>query len=239
MDLAFGPFSSLLTTPVGVGRGAGTATRWSRARAERRRCSRARPTMADHNVFDVSLPIADEMVPFVNWIASLPASQRPKTAAYPMADDPFADPPVQLAQQMLQALGVKTVYSKIFPEEVADYKAPADQVAAHRRADRGARLHRRADRVARSCRRSSSSTTTRRCSSPRRARTRAPRSPPRWAKGNADRDDGARRLVPRVRQRGEPGDGQGVRRQVRRHRVRRQRRRGRGLLGRPGDGRRR
>jgi len=31
---------------------------------------------------------------------------------------------------MLSALGVKTVYSKIFPEEVADYKAPADQVAA-------------------------------------------------------------------------------------------------------------
>jgi hypothetical protein len=78
---------------------------------------------ADHNVFDVSLPIADEMVPFVNYIASLPASQRPKTAAYPMADDPFATPPVRLAQQMLQKLGVKTVYSKIFPEEVADYKA--------------------------------------------------------------------------------------------------------------------
>jgi branched-chain amino acid transport system substrate-binding protein len=70
------------------------------------------------------------MLPFVSWIASMPASQRPKTAAYPMADDPFADPPVQLAQQKLQALGVKTVYSKIFPEEVADYKAPADQVAA-------------------------------------------------------------------------------------------------------------
>ncbi|MGH3181442.1 MAG: ABC transporter substrate-binding protein, partial [Streptosporangiaceae bacterium] len=83
-----------------------------------------------HNVFDVSLPIEDEMLPFVSWIASMPASQRPKTAAYPMADDPFADPPVQLAQQKLQALGVKTVYSKIFPEEVADYKAPADQVAA-------------------------------------------------------------------------------------------------------------
>jgi branched-chain amino acid transport system substrate-binding protein len=85
---------------------------------------------ADHNVFDVSLPIKDELIPFVNYIASLPASQRPTTAAYPMADDPFADPPVQLAQSMLQALGVKTVYSKIFPAEVAAYKAPADQVAA-------------------------------------------------------------------------------------------------------------
>jgi branched-chain amino acid transport system substrate-binding protein len=85
---------------------------------------------ADHNVFDVSLPIADEMLPFVNWIASLPAGERPKTAAYPMAQDPFADPPVQLAQTELQKLGVRTVYSKVFPEEVASYKGPADRVAA-------------------------------------------------------------------------------------------------------------
>ena len=81
-------------------------------------------------MFDVSLPIKDEMVPFANYIAGLPPSQRPKTAAYPMADDPFAVPPVQVVQTMLQNLGVKTVYSKIFPEEAADYKAPADQVAA-------------------------------------------------------------------------------------------------------------
>ena len=83
-----------------------------------------------HNIFDVSLPIEDELIPFVNWVASLPPGQRPKTAAYPMADDPFADPPVQLAQQRLKALGVKTVYSKIFPAENASYKPAADQVAA-------------------------------------------------------------------------------------------------------------
>jgi branched-chain amino acid transport system substrate-binding protein len=129
VNLAFGPFSSLLTTPA-----SSVAARYGYAFVEG---AGGAPTvfnspanLADHNVFDVSLPIRDEMVPFVNYIASLPASQRPKTAAYPMADDPFADPPVQLAQQMLQALGVKTVYSKIFPEEAADYKAPADDVAA-------------------------------------------------------------------------------------------------------------
>ena len=128
VTLAFGPFSSLLTTPA-----TSVAARYGYAFVEG---AGGAPTVfdspanaADHNVFDVSLPIKDEMVPFVNWIKSLPASQRPTTAAYPMADDPFADPPVQLAQQMLQALGVKTVYSKIFPEEAADYKAPADQVA--------------------------------------------------------------------------------------------------------------
>jgi branched-chain amino acid transport system substrate-binding protein len=85
---------------------------------------------ADHNVFDVSLPVADELMPFVNYIASLPASQRPKTAAYPMAQDPFADPPTQLAQQKLSALGVKTVYSNIFPAEPSSYTPQADQVAS-------------------------------------------------------------------------------------------------------------
>jgi branched-chain amino acid transport system substrate-binding protein len=128
VDLAFGPFSSLLTTPS-----ASVAARYGYALVEGAGGAPsvfASPANASaHNVFDVSLPIEDEMVPFVNWIASLPASQRPKTAAYPMADDPFADPPVQLAQQKLQALGVKTVYSKVFPAEVAAYKPQADQVA--------------------------------------------------------------------------------------------------------------
>jgi branched-chain amino acid transport system substrate-binding protein len=82
------------------------------------------------NVFDVSLPVANELNPLVDWIKSLPVSQRPATAAYPMADDPFATPQVQNAQGQLQPLGIKTVYSKIFPEEVPDYKPNADLVAA-------------------------------------------------------------------------------------------------------------
>jgi len=129
VDLAFGPFSSLLTTPS-----ASVAARYGYALVEG---AGGAPSVfaspanqSAHNIFDVSLPIEDEMIPFVNWVASLPPGQRPKTAAYPMADDPFADPPVQLAQQKLQALGVKTVYSKIFPAENASYKPAADQVAA-------------------------------------------------------------------------------------------------------------
>jgi branched-chain amino acid transport system substrate-binding protein len=129
VDLAFGPFSSLLTTPS-----ASVAAHYGYALVEGAGGAPAvfssPANLAAHNVFDVSLPIKDEMKPFVAWIASMPASQRPKTAAYPMANDPFAIPPVQQAQAQLQALGVKTVYSQIFPEEVADYKAPADQVAA-------------------------------------------------------------------------------------------------------------
>ena len=129
VDLAFGPFSSLLTTPS-----ASVAAHYDYALVEGAGGApsvfESPANVAAHNVFDVSLPIEDEMIPFVNWVASLPPNERPKTAAYPMADDPFADPPVQLAQQKLQALGVKTVYSKIFPAESASYKPAADQVAA-------------------------------------------------------------------------------------------------------------
>jgi branched-chain amino acid transport system substrate-binding protein len=129
VNLTFGPFSSLLTTPAsavaarngfafleGAGGAPSVFTTPSNEQA--------------HNVFDVSLPIQDEMVPFTNWIKSLPASQRPKSAAYPMAQDPFADPPVQLTQQTLAAAGVKTAYSKIFPAEVPDYTPAANNVAS-------------------------------------------------------------------------------------------------------------
>ena len=114
VDLTFGPFSSLLTAPAST-----VAARYGMAFVEG---AGGAPSVfdtpsnqADHNVFDVSLPVADELVPFVNYIASLPPSRRPKTAAYPMAQDPFADPPVQLAQTLLSKLGVKTVYSKHLP----------------------------------------------------------------------------------------------------------------------------
>jgi branched-chain amino acid transport system substrate-binding protein len=130
VDVAFGPFSSLLTGPASaVAAGYGMAFVEGAGGAPS--VFDTPSNQADHNVFDVSLPIADELVPFVKWIGSLPASERPKTAAYPMAQDPFADPPVQLAETLLTNLGITPVYTDPpFPEEVQDYKAPADQVAA-------------------------------------------------------------------------------------------------------------
>ena len=128
VDLAFGPFSSLLTGPASA-----VAARYGMAFVEGAGGAPAvfdtPSNQADHDTFDVSLPIADEMVPFVNYIASLPPSERPKTAAYPMAQDPFADPPVQLAETLLTQLGVKAIYTNIFPEDPTQYKAPAQQVA--------------------------------------------------------------------------------------------------------------
>jgi branched-chain amino acid transport system substrate-binding protein len=128
VQLTFGPFSSLLTGPASA-----VAARSGYAFIEGAGGAPAvfqtPQNQADHIIFDVSLPVADSLMPFVNYVASLPAAQRPKTAAYPMADDPFADPPVQLAQQKLEALGVKTVYSKIFPAEPSSYTPQADTVA--------------------------------------------------------------------------------------------------------------
>ena len=129
VNLTLGPVTSLLTAPAStlaarygyaMVNGAGSTDNVFNLPANK----------AVHNVFSPSLPVDNYMVPFVNWIKSLPSSQRPKTAAYPMANDPFADPPVQTAQKLLEAAGVKTVYSKIFPAEVSSYKPAADQVAA-------------------------------------------------------------------------------------------------------------
>jgi branched-chain amino acid transport system substrate-binding protein len=122
--LTFGPFSTLLTAPS-----AEVAHRYGYAFVEGAGGGQLVFGEKLPNVFDVSLPVAHELDPFTNWLTSLPAGQRPTTAAYPMADDPFATPQVQLAQSLLQPAGVSTVYSKIFPEEVPDYLPNAVLVA--------------------------------------------------------------------------------------------------------------
>jgi branched-chain amino acid transport system substrate-binding protein len=121
----FGPFSTLLTASAAT-----VAARYHYAFIEGAGGGPLVFSLKLPNLFAVSPVIIDQLIPFANWVASLPASQRPKTAAYPMVTDPFAVPMVQTAQAILQKAGVKTVYSKIFPAENPAYKAGADQVAA-------------------------------------------------------------------------------------------------------------
>src|SRR5499427_9230354 len=120
----FGPFSTLLTAPA-----AQVAARYHYSFIEGAGGGPLVFSLKLPNLFAVSPVVADQLIPFANWVASLPAGQRPKTAAYPMVDDPFAVPMVQNAQAILQKAGVKTVYSKVFPAENPAYKAGADQVA--------------------------------------------------------------------------------------------------------------
>ncbi|MFI5889898.1 amino acid ABC transporter substrate-binding protein [Actinoplanes sp. NPDC051513] len=67
---------------------------------------------------------------FVEWIKSLPADQRPATAAYPTQDDPFAAPVIESMQKQLEALGVKTVYSSTYPADTTNFQSIASQLAA-------------------------------------------------------------------------------------------------------------
>jgi branched-chain amino acid transport system substrate-binding protein len=57
-------------------------------------------------------------------------AERPKTAAYATVNDPFTQPQIPVAQKILEAAGVKTVLSKVFPAEVTDYTPIASQVAS-------------------------------------------------------------------------------------------------------------
>ncbi len=129
VDMLFGPFSSLITGPTAT-----VAARYGFAMIEGAGGAPAvfdtPSNQAKHNVFDVSYPIVAQFDPIVTWIKSLPSSQRPKTAAYPIIDNPFTIPPEQRTQKALQTLGVKTVYSKVLPAELPNAKSVADQVAA-------------------------------------------------------------------------------------------------------------
>src|SRR5215469_11308875 len=123
--LVFGPFSTLLTVPASK-----VVNRYGYAFVEGAGGAPAAFGNGLHNIFDVSLPVVDNLVPFAKWIASLPASERPKTAAYATSDDPFTQPQIPLAQQIMQAAGIKTVYNKVFPAEVTDYAPIAGAVAS-------------------------------------------------------------------------------------------------------------
>ena len=116
VDLVFGPFSTLLTAPS-----ARVASRYGYSFLEPAGGGQLVFDQKLHNVFFVQpAPTVNCGDPFVDYLSTLPASQRPKTAAYPTLDDPFATPIVERARAKLEALGVKTVYSQVYPAETAD-----------------------------------------------------------------------------------------------------------------------
>ncbi|RZI88054.1 MAG: ABC transporter substrate-binding protein, partial [Microbacterium sp.] len=58
---------------------------------------------------------------FAEWVAALPEDQRPKTAAYPSLDDPFAGPVVEGAEKILSAAGIETVYKDVYPATTKNF----------------------------------------------------------------------------------------------------------------------
>lgn len=125
VHLVFGPFSSLLTLPA-----AKAVSRYGYAMVEGAGGAPSVFQAGLHNVFDVALPVANSLVPFANWVSSLPKGQRPTTVAYVTSNDPFTQPQIPVAQKIMGPAGIKTVYNKVFPAEVTDFTPIADAVAA-------------------------------------------------------------------------------------------------------------
>lgn len=116
VDLVFGPFSTLLTAPA-----AKIADRYGYAFPEPAGGGPSVFAEKLHNVFFIQrAPVVACGDPFINWLKTLPPGQRPKTAAYPTLDDPFAGPIVDRARKQLEAMGVKTVFKTVYPPETTD-----------------------------------------------------------------------------------------------------------------------
>jgi branched-chain amino acid transport system substrate-binding protein len=62
---------------------------------------------------------------FAEWVLALPEDQRPKTAAYPMLDDPFAAPVASGIEEILSAAGIETVYKDTYPVTTKNFDAIA------------------------------------------------------------------------------------------------------------------
>ena len=67
---------------------------------------------------------------FADYIAGLPADQRPKTAAYPTIDDPFAAPAVDGIREILEEAGVETVYQETYAIDTRNFDTIANAMKA-------------------------------------------------------------------------------------------------------------
>jgi branched-chain amino acid transport system substrate-binding protein len=122
--LVFGPFSSLLTIPAST-----VTNRFGYAFPEPAGGGPSVFTRGINSLFFVQpAAVEDNLVSFTQWVLSLPASQRPTTAAYSTEDDPFTQPQVDRARALLEAAGVKTLSYKVYPAEATDWTPLAQQV---------------------------------------------------------------------------------------------------------------
>jgi branched-chain amino acid transport system substrate-binding protein len=126
VDLLLGTFSSLLNLPAS-------------AVAERNQMLYVEPAGGSPEMFSrgfkylffAQQATAEHQADlFSQWAAGLPADQKPKTAAYVSADDPFGGPVADGIKSQLEGAGVQTVYSKVYPPETTNFDAIASAVAS-------------------------------------------------------------------------------------------------------------
>jgi len=110
VDLVLGTFSSLLNLPAS-------------AVAERNRMLFVEPAGGAPELFDRGFKFlffaqqatADKQGEvWAKYVTELPEDQRPKTAAYPTLDDPFAQPTSEGIEAIFKKAGIKTVYRETY-----------------------------------------------------------------------------------------------------------------------------
>lgn len=110
VDLLLGTFSSLLNLPAS-------------AVAERNRMLYVEPAGGAPELFErdfkylffAQQATADKQgAVWAKYVTELPGDQRPKTAAYPTLDDPFAQPTSEGIEEIFKAAGIKTVYRETY-----------------------------------------------------------------------------------------------------------------------------
>ncbi len=128
VDLLLGTFSSLLNLPAS-------------SVAEKNRMLYVEPAGGSPDMFSrgykylffAQQATADKQgLTFADWVKNLPPDQRPKTAAYPTLDDPFAAPNVDGIREVLEAAGIKTVYKTTYAIDTKNFDSI---VAAMKSAD--------------------------------------------------------------------------------------------------------
>ena len=117
VDLLLGTFSSLLNLPAS-------------AVAERNQMVYVEPAGGSPEMFSrgfkylffAQQATADKQGKvFAEWLTKLPEDQRPKTAAYPVLDDPFAAPTANGIKKILEAAGIKTVYEQTYAIDTKNF----------------------------------------------------------------------------------------------------------------------
>src|SRR3954470_12694503 len=117
VDLLLGTFSSLLNLPAS-------------SVAERNQMLYVEPAGGSPDMFNrgfkylffAQQATADKQgLVFANWLAGLPPDQRPKTAAYPTIDDPFAAPNVEGIRKVLEGAGIQTVYQQTYAIDTKNF----------------------------------------------------------------------------------------------------------------------
>jgi branched-chain amino acid transport system substrate-binding protein len=124
VDLLLGTFSSLLNLPAS-------------AVAERNRMLYVEPAGGAPELFERDFKMlffaqqatADKQGEvWAKYVTELPEDQRPKTAAYPTLDDPFAQPTSEGIEEIFSKAGIKTVYRETYTIDNPNYDGIASAI---------------------------------------------------------------------------------------------------------------